>query len=618
MPKPDPSNPASKGPLIDNPINDSQEDFLEVDGFAQALGRFIDVCDTPVTIGIQGDWGIGKTSLLNLLSKYLSPRQGRQHSTPHIYVNTWQHAQFKQEEWLGILILNGIVDKLHETFPEQTTTKVDAVKNVASKLGRFAMGAAGQAIAGRAGLDLKSGLDAISGDSDQEVPKMSTLLHEYRDKFRELVEAIAPGERDRLVIMIDDLDRVTPIRAIELLEAIKNFLDVPKCVFVLAVDYAVIQQGVADRLGSRAQQLHGKSYFDKIIQVPFNMPTTAYRMDNYILGLLGWDLRGDKITACDGQNYLPAPTSEAKEHVGYFQNITELSVGQNPRSIKRVAAFVRLLRMVRDRAVQARQKNGKGSSKQWDIHTAKILYALACIQIEWPELFKHLIKNPVPGTLEQYESWTFLENLPEVKEMMPRYPDEDVVKSNITGFFDEFIVLVDKDGSGKIDVDEFRPVWDIMRDAGLTNAQLPTSKELWNPLEEISARNSKGSARAINFIELLKKSAWTDPLRCRVLSAGKRFVNVLWNSNKFGSIVCTNGDPIRMFLDLTEEAARQLEKSEHGDLVALADPSHYGTGDYEVNIDFILSNPNPEQLMNQLLEVTTQNLTKSKTPRKDK
>ena len=613
MPKPDPSNPASKGPLIDNPITESQEDFLEVDGFAQALGRFIDVCDTPVTIGIQGDWGIGKTSLLNLLSKYLSPRRGRQHSTPHIYVNTWQHAQFKQEEWLGILILNGIVDKLHETFPEQTTTTVDAVKNVASKLGRFAMGAAGQAFAGRVGFDIKSGLDAMSGESDQEVPKMSTLLHEYREKFRELVEAIAPGERDRLVIMIDDLDRVTPIRAIELLEAIKNFLDVPKCVFVLAVDYAVIQQGVADRLGSRAQQLHGKSYFDKIIQVPFNMPTTAYRMDNYILGLLGWDLRGEKITACEGQNYLPAPTSDAKEHVEYFQNITELSVGQNPRSIKRVAAFVRLLRMVRDRAVQARRdEKGKGASRPWDIHTAKILYALACVQIEWPELFKHLIKNPVPGTLEQYESWTFLEDLAEVKEMMPRYPDEDVVKSNITGFFDEFIVLVDKDGSGKIDVDEFRPVWDIMRDAGLTNAQLPTAKELWDPLEVISKRNSKGSSKATTFIELLKRSEWTDPLRCRVLSAGKRFVNVLWNSNKVGSIVCTGRDPVRMFLDLTEEAAGNLEMLEMGKFITLADPSHYGTGDYEVEIDIILSSQNPEQAMNSVLEIATQSLTKAK------
>ena len=71
-----------------------------------------------------------------------------------------------------------------------------------------------------------------------------------------------------------------------------------------------------------------------------------------------------------------------------------------------------------------------------------------------------------------------------------------------------------------------------------------------------------------------------------------------------------------MFLDLTEEAACKLEDSEHGELVTLAETSHYGTGDYEVDIDFILSNSNPEQLMNELLEVATQSLTKSKTSKK--
>ena len=604
MPKTDSSGPTSRGPLIDNPILDSSEDFLEVDGFAQALGRFIDVCDTPVTIGIQGDWGIGKTSLLNLLSKYLSPRRGRQHSTPYIYVNTWQHAQFKQEEWLGILILNGIVDQLHETFPDQTSSKVDAVKSVASKLGRFAMGAAGQAIAGKAGLDLKSGLDAVNTGGDHDVPKMSALLHEYRDRFSDLVESVASGEKDRLVIMIDDLDRVTPIRAIELLEAIKNFLDVPKCVFVLAVDYGVIQQGVADRLGSKAQQLHGKSYFDKIIQVPFNMPTTAYRMDSYILGLLGWDLRGDKITACEGQNYLPAPTADSMEHVEFFLNTTRLSVGQNPRSIKRVAAFVRLLRMVRDQSVQARRdSSGKGSSPRWDIHTAKLLYALACIQIEWPELFKHLVKNPVPGTLEQYESWDFISGLAEVKEMMPRYQDQELAKSMITGFFDELIFLVDQDSSGKIDVEEFRPVWDIMRDAGLTNVQLPTSNELWEPLENIASENAKSSEKAAAFIALLKKSEWTDPVRCRVLPAGKRFVHVLWNSRSIGSVVCTGKDPIRMFLELNEKAAESLLSSELGALVVSADTAHYGTGNYEVQVDSILAMADPEKAMLDILQV---------------
>ena len=53
-----------------------------------------------------------------------------------------------------------------------------------------------------------------------------------------------------------------------------------------------------------------------------------------------------------------------------------------------------------------------------------------------------------------------------------------------------------------------------------------------------------------------------------------------------------------MFLDLTEEAAGNLEMLVIGKFITLADPSHYGTGDYEVEIDIILSSQNPEQAMN--------------------
>ena len=113
-----------------------------------------------------------------------------------------------------------------------------------------------------------------------------------------------------------------------------------------------------------------KSYFDKIIQVPFNMPTTAYRMDEYILGLLGWDLVGKKSLRVMARIIFRRLTSEAKEHVEYFHNITKVSVGQNPRSIKRVAAFVRLLRMVGN-ARLGTTKKWEGSFKQWDIHTAR-------------------------------------------------------------------------------------------------------------------------------------------------------------------------------------------------------------------------------------------------------
>ena len=87
--------------------------------------------------------------------------------------------------------------------------------------------------------------------------------------------------------------------------------------------------------------------------------------------------------------------------------------------------------------------------------------------------------------------------------MMPRYPDE-VVKSNITGFFDEFIMLVDKDGSGKIDVDEFRPVWDIMRRRAY---QFPAQnrKRTFNPLKK-SRPKFERLTKGNSFIELLKDS----------------------------------------------------------------------------------------------------------------
>lgn len=592
--------------MIDNPIEASHSDLLQVEVFATAIARFIETCDTPVTIGVQGDWGIGKTSLLNLLKVALQPRQGRRLRTPYIYVNTWQHAQFKQEEWLGIVMLNGIVDKLDREFPEATRTKVGAVRSVARTLGRFALGAANAGLKSRVGLDIKSGVDAVMND-DSDVPRMGELLEEYRSRFADMVNAVASGEDDRLVIMIDDLDRVTPIRAIELLEAIKNFLNVDKCVFVLAVDYGVIQQGVAQRLGAEAQRLHGKSYFDKIIQVPFNMPTTAFRMDRYILALLGWDLSGEKIAKIGDDLFLPAPTSESSQHVEFFVNITKTSVGQNPRSIKRVAAYAKLLRLVREESLKSRRSaEGPGASRRWDILTAKVLYALACLQIEWPELFRHLLQNPVPGMLQQYESWEFLSKLDEVRQMLPRYADHELLKASISGFVDELLHVVDQDGSGELNVEEFEVMWDILNDAGMVSQELPRANRMWDPLDKILSATARESRTVTEFLAALRDSNWTDPARCRVIPAGKRFVHVLWNSDSIGSIVSTGRDPLRLYIDADQGFGERAASSGFGDCVSGASTQHYGTGNWEINIESVLKSGRASEVLDQLLAARTE------------
>src|SRR5210317_1779161 len=132
----------------------------------------------------------------------------------------------------------------------------------------------------------------------------------------------------RLVIFIDDLDRIRPAMALELLEAIKNFIDVPGCVFVMTLDYEVVQRGMIEKLGRDLQKTSGKAFFDKMIQLPFVVPTTSYELDEYIIDLM--DRAGlpcfDK-DSCD------------KASRQFFLDITRFTVGRNPREIKRVVNY---------------------------------------------------------------------------------------------------------------------------------------------------------------------------------------------------------------------------------------------------------------------------------------
>jgi hypothetical protein len=232
-----------------------------------------------------------------------------------------------------------------------------------------------------------------------------------------------------------------------------------------------------------------------------------------------------------------------------------------------------------------------------------MLYALACLQIEWPELFRHLLQNPVPGMLQQYESWEFLSNLDEVRQMLPRYPDHEMLKASISGFVDELLHVVDQDGSGDLDVEEFEVMWGILNDAGMVSQDLPRANRLWDPLEKILSTTARSSEWVGEFLAALRRSSWTDPARCRVVPAGKRFVHVLWNSESVGSVVSTGRDPLRFFMDADDgfrerAAARGLDAC-----IAGANTQHYGTGNWEIDIESLLKSGRASEVLGELLDV---------------
>ena len=97
-------------------------------------------------------------------------------------------------------------------------------------------------------------------------------LEQFQRNFQELVDALLrrEGQRPRrLVVFVDDLDRCLPEKAIQVLEAIKLFLDVPGCIFVLGLDREAIEDAVQKRYKG---EVKAREYLEKIIQLPFILP----------------------------------------------------------------------------------------------------------------------------------------------------------------------------------------------------------------------------------------------------------------------------------------------------------------------------------------------------------
>lgn len=145
------------------------------------------------------------------------------------------------------------------------------------------------------------------------------FLEQFRGRFEDLISEHITGQKKRLVVFVDDLDRCLPEEAIEVLEAIKLFLDVRDCVFVIAVDRKVIVEGIRVRYrdfalaqgGGEPLPISGEDFLEKIIQVPFNLPPVR---------------RDDMVDFIAGQTRdLPEDCAQ----------VFSLGIETNPRKIKR-------------------------------------------------------------------------------------------------------------------------------------------------------------------------------------------------------------------------------------------------------------------------------------------
>lgn len=329
----------------DIPISSKETDVLFPNNYVTAFKEYIKNCETPMTISIQGEWGIGKTSFVNLI---MSDEEIKK-IFDFISFDVWDYSQFDMADKLPLLMLNYLCEK------------VSLSNNMLKKVIKTATSIGGKFIANKTLSDIDAFDDIFNSDA---IHQLSTMREDFNNAVKERLNKV---EKEKLLIFIDNLDRVSPEKALELIEVLKTFLDSKNVVFVLAIDYDVVIKGANAKYGEEK----GKVFFDKVIQLPFNMPVEYYNVDKYF---------EDKINKAFPDNeVLNIPKENKKEYL----EIAKIVLGTNPRTINRIINSFTITMMVDYLSVD--------NKNQYELKVTELLFFLLCLKFEKEKIYQYFI-----------------------------------------------------------------------------------------------------------------------------------------------------------------------------------------------------------------------------------
>lgn len=375
------------------------QDSFNISKYINGLVNFIKSCNTPMTIAVQGDWGTGKTSIMTMIKNELRNSK----NLNLVWFNTWQFSQFNLGDKLPLTMLNKLVNEVSSNKESENFKYI-----------KKAMVGVADAILGH----ISGGALEVSSFLDNE-ENLFEAIERLKESFQKLVNEKA-GDDGRVIIFIDDLDRIEPERAVELLEVLKIFLDCEKCIFVLAIDYSVVTRGVKVKYGNDFSEGKGKSFFDKIIQVPFKMPVGSYDISLY-------------VKKC----FEDIEMEVEEETLPQYINLIKHSIGNNPRSMKRLFNSFLLLSNISDSEILEDSLN------------RQILFALLCMQSSYELIYNYIIEKRL-----DLDGEFFSELKNEKNDIFKKIEMNEKEISQFTRFMENFYNLLDKDGDGEINKED--------------------------------------------------------------------------------------------------------------------------------------------------------------------
>lgn len=252
-----------------------QNDKLERKNAIEDLSSLLEATTQSFVLGLNADWGAGKTTFVKLWQAYLQKEKGIQ----SIYFSAWED-DFSKEPLISIL---GEIKKyINDNFSEKSDVaqSFEKVKSFSGKVLKRGVPAFVKGMMGGL-LDVPKGVEeaigAITESTAKELienySKDKEITKEFKKAIQELFSKI--DEQKPFVVFIDELDRCRPLYAIELLERIKHIFGIDGLIFVLSIDKKQLVESIKSQYGN----IDAQTYLRRFLDMEYNLQNLS--LDNF-------------------------------------------------------------------------------------------------------------------------------------------------------------------------------------------------------------------------------------------------------------------------------------------------------------------------------------------------
>lgn len=344
------------------PDNESKVDLLNYQSISNAIVKLLsDQQRLPVSIGIHGDWGAGKSTVLSMIEN--SYREDEK--TVCVRFNSWLYQGLEDAQTALMqqittdLIKNRSAIEGFKESADSFLKRVDWFKTAKTVANWGITAFTGIPTPGTM-QDLSTAIDTLTakaGSLNQEditkelaelkgcigSPKnkrVVTEITEFREEYEKLLKA---ADIDRLVILVDDLDRCLPDTAIATMEAMKLFLFMPNTAFIVAADETMIEYSVRRHFPNLSEEVGGmaytRNYLEKLIQIPFRIPALNENETSIYLALLiaeslcRQDSNEFNRVLDHARSILKEPWAKGSITIEQFESLTEKSLLEEEKEL---------------------------------------------------------------------------------------------------------------------------------------------------------------------------------------------------------------------------------------------------------------------------------------------